>query len=336
MNQGGACLAGAVGAFAQQAAGVAVPGKGGEDGRQGFGDEDIPVAGVAEGAGQRLPGLAVGGDEVGRQDGREQLDRGAQAAQRDAGLVHVFRVGAGDQAALVALEMFETAEGDGAEGGNRRHLPVERGGLGLEWCFRQPGEQGVAALRLARHGGAQVERVLQFAGQAEDVGHVAADQLEFDLADRHPAPFALYAAAVDAHFDHGFAERHVPEGAPEIGGEYRLQLRRRVVEEYLDFGIVDVAEVEFPRVSGGFPFAAHGQPAAGRLGRFDGEQPLPALLAEAHGHPPRVQFQFRRVVIGVQQVLALCLDARQQRMRRQLPRHLRGQLQLEFDFCCHG
>jgi hypothetical protein len=247
----------------------------------------------------------------------------------------VFRVLAGDQAALVALEVFEAAEGDGAEGFDRCQLGVEGGRPGLERPVGQAGEEGIAALGLARHGGAQVEGVLQFAGQAEDVGDVAADQLQLDLADRRLAAFGLDAAAVDPQFDHGFAERHMPDGAPEVGGEHRLHAWRRVVEEGLELGIVDMAEVEFARAGRRFPLVTHGEAAAGWLGGLDGEQPVPALLAKAHGHEALVQVEVRGVVIGIEQVLALRLDAGEQRMRRQLPCGLRGHLKLELDFRRH-
>lgn len=57
-----------------QALAVLVGCEGGLEGGQSFAQEDIPVAGFAEGGGEGLPGLAVGGDEVGGQDGGEQLD----------------------------------------------------------------------------------------------------------------------------------------------------------------------------------------------------------------------------------------------------------------------
>ena len=74
--------------------------------------------------------------------------------------------------------------------------------------------------------------------------------------------------------------------------------------------------------------AAHGQTAARRFGGFDGEQPLLAFLAKAHGDTLAMQVEIRRVVIGVEQAYFLRRDIGQQGMTGQFLRRLRAELQL--------
>ncbi len=232
--------------------------------------------------------------------------------------------------------MFEAVEGDAAEGLERRHLRVERCYLGAERRRRRAGKHGIAAFGLAGDHRPQGERFLQGAGEGEDVAEAAADQFEFGFADGGLAALALDAAAVDGQFDLGFAERHDPDRALEIGGEYRHQPRYPGFQPGAQLGVVDMAEIEHARAGRGFPFAALRQPAAGGLARLDGEQPLHALLAEAQGDATLLQFEIGRVVVGVEQVLALRLDAGQQGVRCQLPGGLRRQLELELDFGSHA
>lgn len=93
--------------------------------RQGFGEENIPGARFSQGAAQGLPCLAVSGYKFGRRYRGEELDDRAQAAEGDAGLVHEFRVLAGEQALFVALEVLEAVEGDAAEGFVRRNVGID-------------------------------------------------------------------------------------------------------------------------------------------------------------------------------------------------------------------
>lgn len=246
-----------------------------------------------------------------------------------------FRIVAGEQACFVALEVFEAVEGNGAEGVDRAHVGIDAGRAGLEGKERRVEEEVVAALGLAGDGRVQVVVALQLAGKPEEVIDLAGEQFQLDFADRQALAAAFDVAAVDGQLDQRFAERHVPDLALEIGGEHRFQLVDAGFEKAAEILVIDMAEIEGARCGLGFPLAAHGQAAAGRFGGFDGAQPLPAFLAKAHGDAALVQFEARRVEIGVEQVLVLRRDVGQQRVFGEPGCGLGAQLQLEFDFGAH-
>ena len=171
---------------------------------------------------------------------------------------------------LVALEVFQAVEGDTAEGIDRCLLCADGGRAGLEGAERRVQKEVVAALGLAGNGRVQVMVALQLAGQPEDVVDLAGEQFQLDFANGQPLAAAVDMPAVDGQFDQRFAKGYVPDLALEVGGEHRFQLIDARFEESTEFGVVDVAEIEGAWRGLGFPLAAHGQAAAGWLGRFDG------------------------------------------------------------------
>lgn len=70
--------------------------------------------------------------------------------------MHEFRVIVGEQALLVALEVFQAVEGDAAEGIDRGLLGADGSRAGLEGAERRVQEEVVAALGLAGNGRVQV------------------------------------------------------------------------------------------------------------------------------------------------------------------------------------
>ena len=122
-----------------------------------------------------LPGLAVGGDKFRWQHRGEELDRRAQAAQRNARLVDEFRFATRQQAFFVALEMLQAAERNAAKGFDGRLLFIDRHRFAFEWAERFVEKQGVATFGLAGDGGVKLVLLLQLAGQAKDVFHFAVE-----------------------------------------------------------------------------------------------------------------------------------------------------------------
>jgi hypothetical protein len=112
--------------LADQPLEVGVIGKRLADRRQHLGDEDVPVAGVAELIGQRAPARVEVADVFFRQQRPPETDRRAQAAHGDARLVDVFgRIGLA-HAALVALQLRQTREGGAAEDPDAGHPRCQR------------------------------------------------------------------------------------------------------------------------------------------------------------------------------------------------------------------
>lgn len=324
-----------------QAGQLGSAGECGVQGRQGFAEEHVPVAGFSQAPAQVAPGAGPALPEGFRQHRGEQLEQGTQAADGDPHLVHVFRAVAALGAGLVGLQVLQAVQGGAAAGGQGRQVRVQGRRTGFLGRAAAAGEQGVAPLRLARRhrvqGLAFAKGGGQFPGQGEEGGLGAGQELQFQFPQGLPLTLALDGAPVQGDLDAGAGCRFDNPGeAGEVGGEGGFQAGRALFQPVPQVPIVHVGKIELAGCHLGFPLVAPGQAAAGRVGGLHRQQPVPALAPVAQGHALAEQFQVGGVVIGVEQPLALGGAAGQERMPQEAGGAAGGQAQLEFGFEGHG
>jgi len=143
---------------------------------------DIGVAGAAERV--REPGKTrlPGGDGIRRQDGGEQRERAAQAAQCDTGLMQELAAVAVRQMSLVVLPHRQRVETDRPQRVDRTHSVSDRGCSGPARFRHLFLEERVAALRFGDVLGHQRQVLRERDRKREEIGRLAGLQLEFQFA----------------------------------------------------------------------------------------------------------------------------------------------------------
>ena len=104
------------------------------------------------------------------------------------------------------------------------------------------------------------------AGQAENVFDSAIQHFQLDFTNGRAFALAFDIATVDGQFDPRFAKGDVPDLPTKIGSEDRFERAARCFKKIAQVAGVNVTKVEHAGRRFCFPFAAHGQTAAGWFG----------------------------------------------------------------------
>ena len=174
------------------------------------------------------------------------------------------------QSLLVALQMIQAGQRNGAEGSDCRHSAVGRDRQRLDRLPRLIGQNAVAALELAGSFGVQLQLRLQFASNGKEVGNSARAQFETDLADCLTPSRSLDPATVEGQFDaHAVTRLEHPGATAETGGKCRLEVFTDGLEQGAQAAVGNVREIEIARRAGNFPLAICARVVAGQANPTD-------------------------------------------------------------------
>ena len=191
----------------------------------------------------------------------------------------VFRIGVVEDAG--SLRCNSQARGDLAKARGANVVGQNQGRDEGRGFGRGTGRSRCSALlaMLGRNGAAGGPK---FAGQGEEVGDTGWRAAPVPLQNGRFPPLLSMVPRSRASSGCGISEGQFPRGATKIGENTASNLGC-VAVQIVAHGIANVAEVPWPGRPG-FPFAAPGQSAAGRFGRFYGEEPVPAPIAKTQRH----------------------------------------------------
>ncbi len=303
---------------------LAPAGKGLSECRQRFRQKDIPVAGITKPCRQLLPKRIEAGNKGLWQQRLPEADRRPQATDGNPRLMNELRLLTLTNALFVALQVVETGQGNQAKGLDGRHAGRGDDRQRLGRGERHIGQQSVGTFRLAACLRVQRQAGLQLDRHIEQIADLAGEQFQFDLPDGLALTPRIDPAAVERQFDaHTLARLQQPDIAPEVRGEYGLQMVTQRFEQFADDRVIHMRKVELSRPAGNLPLAALRQSCGEHRGCLDGEQTLPPFLAVTHDDPFAPQSLVRRVVVGIDQQLPLRLDAAQDGLLGQLARGTR-------------
>jgi hypothetical protein len=153
-----------------------------------------------------------------------------------------------------------------------------------------------------------------------DIGDLARDQFDLDVAERLGAPAGPDLAPIDRKFQDRAADRQRHRRALEIDGEDLGELAEPLRGESTPGqcrGLVPVIQHRSAGFRGTAPLAAHDRRVAGRRRGLEGLDRPPALLPQAKHRPGALQIERGGVEIAGAQPLP---PGRARRQRRQFGR----------------
>ncbi|MNX87306.1 hypothetical protein D3C86_1192310 [compost metagenome] len=304
-------------------------------------DEDVQIAGAVGLVRQPFQlGLDAPAIRLGQQ-GLEDDDGGAQAAQAHAHLMH--RLGSAHDAQQfgVGRDLGQTGLGDGAECVAGRGFGRQGRGRGAARRATAPLGQAPAAFGLALEHRDDGQVARQTSGQGEEDGGVAALQFQLQLVDglAPVAPLRVSGrqlARVEGGLDQGAVQLDHADAPHHRGGEARRQVGAAAFQQPVRGGGFQRGEVrglggdrDLPLVAGGL--AGGGLTLQG-LDEAAGRDPHP------QAEPGRAQHAVGGVEIDRAQGLAGLLPL-QGRVPRQAHDRARPEPELQFSFGCgrgHG
>ena len=196
------------------------------------GDKHVPVARRAKQI-DKTAGLPLQpGGVLGRENSLEDHEGRAHPAQRDAKLVHAFRIATVQHRIVVRGRIgWRRCEKSCRGPHPRRCPPAEREGRRLVAGITLPAGEDVAALRLARRLYAERRRGLQREGELVESARRPLDQFELQLGDGIESVPRPDLPAIERELDQGRAmigccDLDHGGATHDVGGERGRQLRR--------------------------------------------------------------------------------------------------------------
>jgi hypothetical protein len=228
------------------------------------------------------------------QDIGEQGDGRAQPPQSDPHLVHAFGI-ACEQGGLVANHLLKAGKPDGLEtvAGGCSEREIDRDGFHRRVVVTC--EHLVPAFRLALECNLSRKRLGELACDLEQIGLVAALELELDLAQRPGVAAGCDLSLVQRQCDlaGSIAERIGRPPHPRL--EHRLELPTKLIaQQRLKRGASRQTQVKGCPLNFAFPFIAAEWPEVpGRFDRLD-------VAVAAAAHPQHHAFLAELVLVGIE------------------------------------